>query len=91
MRLALRSTSPRAQSLLVDVAVHFVKARGRAAAKVFKLKRIVLRPRQRVELQTGFSLAVHTTRVPRPGRHAVDVVINGRATPAGAFQVTRAA
>jgi 3-methyladenine DNA glycosylase AlkC len=91
MRLALRSTAPRPQSLLVDVAVHFVKARGRAAAKVFKLKRIVLRPRQRVELATAFSLAVHTTRLPRPGRHAVDVVINGRATPAGAFQVTRAA
>ena len=88
MTLALRSTSRQPQSLLVDVAVHFVKARGHAAPKVFKLKRVELRPRQRIELRTAFSLAVHTTRVPRPGKHAVDVVVNGQATPAGAFHVT---
>lgn len=90
MTLALRSKSRQPQSLLVDVAVHFVKARGQAAPKVFKVKRVELAPRQRLELQTAFSLAVHTTRVPRPGRHAVDVLINGRATPAGAFHVTDA-
>jgi hypothetical protein len=90
MTLALRSKSRQPQSLLVDVAVHFVKARGHAAPKVFKVKRVELAPRQRLELQTAFSLAVHTTRVPRPGRHAVDVLINGRATPAGAFHVTDA-
>jgi 3-methyladenine DNA glycosylase AlkC len=87
MTLALRSRSRQPQSLLVDVAVHFVKARGHAAPKVFKLKRVELRPGQRLALSTAFSLAVHTTRVPRPGRHAVDVIINGRATPAGAFHV----
>ena len=90
MTLALRSKSRQPQALLVDVAVHFVKARGHAAPKVFKLKRVELAPRQRLELQTAFSLAVHTTRVPRPGRHAVDVIINGQATPAGAFHVTDA-
>lgn len=37
MRFALRSTSRAPQDLLVDVAVHFVKARGLTAAKVFKL------------------------------------------------------
>jgi 3-methyladenine DNA glycosylase AlkC len=89
MTLALRSTSRQPQSLLVDVAVHFVKARGHAAAKVFKLKRITLGPRQNVTLTTAFSLAVHTTRVPRPGKHAVDVVVNGHAMSAGAFHVTR--
>jgi 3-methyladenine DNA glycosylase AlkC len=87
MTVGLRSTARQRQSLLVDVAVHFVKARGHAAPKVFKVKRVVLAPRARIELRTAFSLAVHTTRVPRAGRHAVDVVINGQATPAGAFQV----
>jgi 3-methyladenine DNA glycosylase AlkC len=89
MTLALRSTSRRPQSLLVDVAVHFVKARGHAAPKVFKLKRITLGPRQKVTLATAFSLAVHTTRVPRPGKHAVDVLVNGKTMSAGAFHVTR--
>jgi hypothetical protein len=88
MKFGLKSTSTRQQHLLVDVAVHFVKARGAAAPKVFKLGRIALGPRERVDLKTAFSLAVHTTRVPRPGRHAVDVVVNGRAIRAGSFDVS---
>jgi 3-methyladenine DNA glycosylase AlkC len=86
MSFVLRSTSPKPQELLVDVAVHFVQARG-TAAKVFKLKRVTLPPRGSVELETRFSLAVHTTRVPRPGRHAVDVIVNGQSSPAGSFEV----
>jgi hypothetical protein len=88
MRFVLRSTSSRAQELLVDVAVHFVRERG-TSAKVFKLKRVTLPPRGTVELATRFSLAVHTTRVPRPGTHAVDVVVNGTSYPAGGFEVVK--
>ena len=72
----------------MDLAVHFVKAGGRTAPKVFKLKRIQLPPRGLAELQARISLAVHTTRVPRPGRHAVDVLVNGQAKRVGAFEVT---
>jgi 3-methyladenine DNA glycosylase AlkC len=89
MSFTLRSRSRAAQDVLVDVAVHFVKARG-AAAKVFKVGRVALAPRAAVTLRAAFSLAVHTTRVPRPGRHAVDVIVNGRRMPAGAFVVTAA-
>jgi 3-methyladenine DNA glycosylase AlkC len=87
MHFALRSKAPSAQDLLVDVAVHFVKANGGAAPKVFKMKRVALPPRARMEFQTSFSLAVHTTRVPRPGVHAVDVLVNGKALRAGSFEV----
>jgi 3-methyladenine DNA glycosylase AlkC len=87
MSFTLRSTSAEPQDLLVDVAVHFVKAREDVAAKVFKIKRIVLPPRGKAQLRTSFSLAVHTTRVPRPGTHAVDVIVNGKARRAGSFEV----
>ncbi len=90
MSFTLRSKARTAQELLVDVAVHFVKARGDTAAKVFKLKRITLPARARVTLRTTFSLSVHTTRVPRPGIHAVDLLINGKAMRAGTFEVTAA-
>ncbi len=81
------STARRSQELLVGLAVHFVKANGRAAPKVFKLSRVSLPPSGRVELRTMVSLAVHTTRRPRPGTHAVEVVVNGAATPIGSFEV----
>lgn len=83
----VRSTARTSQALLVDLAVHFVKARGSGSPKVFKLKRIELPARGSVELQTRVSLAVHTTRVPRPGAHAVDVLVNGHALRAGSFDV----
>jgi len=84
---ALRSRSRAVQDLLVDLAVHFVKAHGRTSPKVFKLKRITLPARGRIPFATSISIAVHTTRTPQPGRHAVDIVVNGKATPIGAFQV----
>jgi hypothetical protein len=89
MKFGLKSTSRSQQQLLVDVAVHFVKARGVGAPKVFKLGRVTLAPQERIDLTTTFSLAVHTTRVPRPGRHAVDIVVNGRAIRAGEFRVRK--
>ena len=85
--LVLRSRSRTAQDLLVDLAVHFVKANGRATPKVFKLNRVVLPPRGSTELTTTVSLASHTTRTPHPGRHVVDVIINGASTPLGTFTV----
>jgi hypothetical protein len=84
----LRSTSKQPQELLVDLAVHFVKASGRATPKVFKLARLTLTPRGREALATSVSLAVHTTRKPQPGRHQVDVMVNGTRKPLGAFMVT---
>jgi len=87
MSFALRSASRRAQNLLVDVAVHFVKGNGGAAPKVFKMKRVALPAGGRMAFQTSFSLAVHTTRVPRPGVHVVEVIVNGRALRAGSFEV----
>lgn len=85
----LRSRSRTSQELLVDLAVHFVKANGRPAPKVFKVKRVVLPARGRAAFSTSVSLAVHTTRTPHPGPHAVDVIVNGTAMPAGTFDVVR--
>jgi 3-methyladenine DNA glycosylase AlkC len=84
----LKSRSRRAQDLLVDAAVHFVKARG-TAVKVFKVGRLALPPGSALPLRVTVSVAVHTTRVPRPGVHAVDVVVNGQPIRAGSFVVLK--
>jgi 3-methyladenine DNA glycosylase AlkC len=87
MTFDLVSTARTVQRLLVDTAVHFVKADKATRPKVFKLRRVELAPRSRMALETSYSLAVHTTRKPRPGTHAVDVIVNGIAVPAGSFHV----
>ncbi|NUP05736.1 MAG: DNA alkylation repair protein [Polyangiaceae bacterium] len=77
----------RSQDLLVDFAVHFVKSSGKPSPKVFKLGRVTLAPGERAAFSKRVSLKVHTTRKPFPGRHEVDVLVNGTRIPAGAFSV----
>lgn len=86
----LVSRASRAQELLVDLSVGFVKVRGATRAKVFKVARVSLPARGRVALAKTLSLAVHTTRVPRPGTHAVDALVNGARVALGAFEVVGA-
>jgi hypothetical protein len=87
MRFVLRSRAKDQQELRIDAAVHFVKARGTTSAKVFKLKRVTLGSRATVDVRTTFSLANHTTRVPRAGAHEVEVIVNGERMRAGQFEV----
>jgi 3-methyladenine DNA glycosylase AlkC len=86
----LRNRSRAAQDLLVDLAVHFVKANGRTSARIFKVKRVALAARGADPFSISVSLAVHTTRKPQPGRHAVDIIVNGKVMPIGAFHVVAA-
>ncbi len=85
--LTLCATAARTQSLVVDLVVHFIKANGKPSRKVFKLSRVTLKKNDQVTLSKVISLAVHTTRKPYPGRHAVEALINGRTFPLGAFTV----
>jgi 3-methyladenine DNA glycosylase AlkC len=86
-RFELASTAAATQELLIDYAVHFVKANGSARPKVFKLRRLQLAPASNVELGGLVSFESLTTRRPYPGRHHIDVLVNGVAHPLAEFQV----
>jgi 3-methyladenine DNA glycosylase AlkC len=73
----LSSTAAKAQDLLVDFAVHFVKANGSSRAKVFKLQRVHLPGKSKISLRARVSLADLTTRKHYPGRHSIDLLVNG--------------
>lgn len=75
------SQSRSTQHLSVDLSVGYVKADGSRRAKVFKVSVIDLAPRQTVVLSKVLSFAQHTTRRHFPGRHPMDVVINGVSYP----------
>ncbi len=83
------SRSRKAQGLLVDYAVHFVKANGEARPKVFKLRKVALGPGERVRLDGRVSFEDLTTRTHRPGRHVIEAVINGVTFPLGAVMARR--
>lgn len=75
------SRSRRLQRLSVDLSVGYIKADGSRRPKVFKISVVDLAPRQRAVLSKVLSFAQHTTRRHFPGRHPMDVVINGVSNP----------
>jgi len=77
-----------AQSLVVDLVVFFIKARGKAAAKVFKLGGAALSATgEQATFHKTVSLAQHSTRTHHPGRHEIAVQVNGVRYPVGAVEL----
>jgi 3-methyladenine DNA glycosylase AlkC len=66
------------QKLVVDYVVHLVRARKRRSPKVFKFKTVQLRRGETVKLQKSHPIKSITTRSYYPGRHALEIQINGR-------------
>jgi 3-methyladenine DNA glycosylase AlkC len=87
VRFELASTARSAQSLLVDYAVHFVKANGERRPKVFKLRRLELEPRASVRLEARVSLVDMSTRKHYAGRHAIELLVNGVRVPLCEFDL----
>ena len=86
---SLASASEQTQELVVDYAVHFVKANGESRPKVFKLRRLTLEPRAKVDLNGSVSFAQMTTRTHYPGRHRLEIIVNGRRQAHGSVVVER--
>ena len=74
----LESTGDTDQKLMIDYVVYLLRASGRQSAKVFKHKKITLKPGQVVRLQKKQSFRPITTRKYYPGGQAIAPQINGR-------------
>jgi len=73
----LRSTASKPQMLVIDYLVHFQKANGKLAAKVFKGKRLALGAGETFSFQKFHAIRPISTRRYHAGLHAVSVRING--------------
>lgn len=79
------SATPRAQRLVVDLCVHYIKANGGARPKVFKLRELEMEAKAVASFSKRLSLKDLTTRKHYPGVHRVEVVVNGRGKSVGKF------
>ncbi|GLK90791.1 DNA alkylation repair protein [Pseudomonas turukhanskensis] len=77
LSFTLKSTSAAAQRLVVDYAIDYVKASGKSASKVFKLKTLDLAPGAVVVVSRSQQIRELTTRKHYYGHHAVHVLVNG--------------
>lgn len=62
---------------MIDYVVRHRKANGELSAKVFKLKTRTLDPGERLELAHNHSFKRITTRRYHPGRHSIELQVNG--------------
>lgn len=73
-----QSLSDSAQPLIVDYVLHFKKAKGHLAAKVFKWTTRTLEPNQEVVLKRSHAIRQVTTRKYYEGAQALSLRVNGR-------------
>jgi hypothetical protein len=87
LTVQLHSSAARVQTLLIDYAVHHVKASGATTPKVFKGWTLQLGAREQLTLHKRHSMREVTTRRYHPGRHEVDLRINGAIAARAFFQL----
>ena len=87
LTVEVHSTAKDDQPLLIDYAVHHVKADGGTSAKVFKGWKLSVAAGERRTLVKRHSLKAVTTRRYRAGRHAIDIRINGQVVADAVFDL----
>ncbi len=76
--IELVSTSSKTQDLVIDYLIHFRKANGTLAPKVFKWTKLTLAPGERLTLSRSHAIRPITTRVYYGGAQAISLRINGK-------------
>ena len=88
IEVELHNPTPQPQRVLADLKVHYVKAHGGTAPKVFKLQTLDILAGATLAVGKTLSLQQMTTRTHYPGAHQVELVLNGRPQPLGQFQLS---
>ena len=78
---------PKGTGLMMDYAIHFVKANGKRAPKVFKWKDLPNHSCGQLTATRKHAIKPITTRVYYPGEHLIEVLVNGRAVASARFEL----
>ncbi len=75
--VTVRNLGPEPARVVVDLRVHFMRARGPGAPKVFKGRALELRPGEEAQLVRTLSFRPTTVRRLYPGPHRLEAQVNG--------------
>jgi len=85
--LEFSSTAKTSQNLVLDYAVHHQKSNGSTSPKVFKWKTLELKAGQTFTGQKKHGIKPITTRTYYPGRHEIQVLVNGESLARAGFDL----
>jgi len=84
----LASIDVKSQKLVIDYRVHYVRKSGQTALKVFKMKELILAPKEGVTITRDRLIKNFSTRQHHAGRHEIELLINGEALGRVFFDLT---
>lgn len=87
VRCQLHNPTAQAASALADWRVFYVKANGTLSPKVFKGTTLQVEAHSSVAIEKTLSLRQMSTRTHHPGRHRVEIALNGHVHPLGHFDL----
>jgi hypothetical protein len=73
---------------VIDYVIHYVKASGGSAAKVFKWTEVELKAGEKLELSKSQVIRDFTTRKHYSGHHKLELQINGLRVASAAFDLS---
>jgi 3-methyladenine DNA glycosylase AlkC len=87
LELKLHSTSDTPQHLAIDYVMHYARGNDRSSTKVFKWTELELPAKTDLGIQKRQTIRDFSTRKHYPGRHKVEVQINGIRMAESAFEI----
>jgi 3-methyladenine DNA glycosylase AlkC len=75
---SLISNTEKTNDLMIDYGMYFMRSNGKPTRKVFKLAQKTIRPGETLMFTKTHSFAEITTRRYYPGKHAVEIQVNGQ-------------
>lgn len=83
----LTSKSANSQALMIDYAVHFVRANGTQSPKVFKLRKLDLASKASISISKKHSFKAISTRRYYSGTHKIEIQVNGSIIAQAEFEL----
>ena len=74
----IASQAQEEQNLMIDFVVHYMKANGKMAPKVFKLSKKKLQADEKLHFKKKLSFKAISTRKYYSGLHKIEIQINGK-------------
>ncbi|MBF4491441.1 DNA alkylation repair protein [Flavobacterium sp. MR2016-29] len=83
----LNNKNPEPKNIRLEYAVHYKKAKGHLAKKVFKISEKSYQPNQLIKVERNQSFKLITTRVFHIGNHQLSIIINGKESEVLEFEL----
>ncbi|MHA1911892.1 MAG: DNA alkylation repair protein [Candidatus Kariarchaeaceae archaeon] len=81
-------SSLKQQKLMIDYRIYYVKANGKLAGKVFKLRKCSLKKDEKKTITKKHSFRQMSTRKHYPGEHKIEIIVNGENLIVKPFKVS---